>query len=519
MLYRAGAGARAGAGGGLGRILALCGMLALFLGPVRLVGQTPRLVVEGKGEPALDARLEAVLAADHILITRDTVLMRNETITRPLLIVDAVVALEATVRADVVVVDGHLFLRPNARIEGGVVNLGGGFYRSDLAVVTGDIVNEPLAPYVATRQDDGSVHVRAGSRLGPIVLEGPFGLSLPTYDRVNGLTAGWGAGVRLPVAAALRPELHGRAFYFSERGDFGWRGELRLRADTTRISVGGERHWATNERWIKGDVINSLVYLVRGRDRRDYYDATRFWAEVAHPWRTGGVDLVTRVRAQREEADPLRADDPWSITSPDSVRPNLAARGTVTSAVLESEAHWLGATSLLDLSAALELASEVWGGDDAFGAFVADLDFAMRAIADHTLAIEAHASGPLPGTSSLPTQRWSFVGGSGTINVLEEAEMRGDRVAFVETTYRIPLPERFTVRVLGRPSFELLHAAGAAWTDTVERDLAQEIGAQIRLGFLYLRVLTDPADTENTEFAVGLKNPIGAGFPWEARGR
>jgi len=55
----------------------------------------------------------------------------------------------------------------------------------------------------------------------------------------------------------------------------------------------------------------------------------------------------------------------------------------------------------------------------------------MKAIANHTLEIEANFRGPLPGTETLPLQRWTFVGGSGTLYTFDIAEFRGDRLAFV----------------------------------------------------------------------------------------
>src|SRR5690606_7986192 len=130
--------------------------------------------------------------------------------------------------------------------------------------------------------------------------------------------------------------------------------------------------------------------------------------------------------------------------------------------------------------------------------------------------IEPHFQGPLPGTASLPLQRWSFVGGSGTLLTYDVAEFRGDRVAFVETEYSIPLPRRLTVRPFGRPSFDLLHMAGMAWTDDESPAFEQNIGARIRYNVVYVRVVTHPSRfADDVEVSVSVSLPRGS-YPWQA---
>ncbi|MGH7482105.1 MAG: hypothetical protein ACRELV_08110, partial [Longimicrobiales bacterium] len=496
----------------------LLALSALLAEPAQGSAQAVR--VGEAGDPLLDRRIAAVLAADPLIVVDDTTIGSGAVVDRPMLILDAWVYIAGTVRGDVVVVDGNLFLRPDARIEGDVVNAGGGFYRSSLAEVGGEVIDAPVADYAVERGAGDLIIEGRATQEGPLVLERPFGFSIPTYDRVNGLTVGWGAAYRLPFALELRPELAGRALYFSERGDFGWKGELRARLDTTTVRLGAERRWFTNERWIKGDVINSLVFLLKGDDRRDYYDATRYYLELEQPLSTGAVAWTALLGVQREEARTLHADTPWSILEADSVRPNLPVDdGVIHSALAGVRALYLGATSRLELDGTIELAAEVAGAGLGFAAFRTDLAWATRAFRNHTFAVEAHAQGPLPGTDELPLQRWSFVGGSGTLNVFEEARFRGDRVVFVESTYRVPLPRDWRVPYLGRGAVELLHGTGMAWGADDARGFEQQIGAQLRFAYLYGRVLTNPSDLSMTELSIGLKNPIGAASPWESPAR
>jgi hypothetical protein len=139
----------------------------------------------------------------------------------------------------------------------------------------------------------------------------------------------------------------------------------------------------------------------------------------------------------------------------------------------------------------------------------------MAALANHTLTISPHAQGPLPGTDSLPLQRWSFVGGSGTLYTFDVAQFRGDRVAFVETEYSIPLPARLRIRLLGRPYVELLHAAGMAWSTGETPAFEQNVGARLSFNVLYVRAVTDPSRFEDDiEVTVGVTFPRRA-LPWQ----
>lgn len=139
----------------------------------------------------------------------------------------------------------------------------------------------------------------------------------------------------------------------------------------------------------------------------------------------------------------------------------------------------------------------------------------MDALADHMLRIEAYFQGPFPGTESLPLQRWTFVGGSGTLNTFDVAEFRGDRVVFVESKYIIPLPERLSFRLLGPPELELIHAIGMAWTDDVERDLEQNIGVRLVFFAPYIRIMTNPAKPfDDIDLDVGLTWPFDNDRPW-----
>jgi hypothetical protein len=222
------------------------------------------------------------------------------------------------------------------------------------------------------------------------------------------------------------------------------------------------------------------------------------------------------VRAQVEDAQPLVAADPWSISG--EFRPgNIpVAESRVTSAVIGGNSTWTHPLHVLEIDALAEFATDVLDGDHSFSRYEIDASWAMAALANHTLRIQPHVQGPLPGTESLPFQRWSFVGGSGTLNTYAIAEFRGDRVAFVETEYSIPLPRRLRIRLLGRPNFDLLHMAGMAWSSGQSPAFEQNVGVRLRFNMLYLRAVTHPSRFEDdAEFSIGVSFPRSP-HPWQA---
>jgi hypothetical protein len=187
----------------------------------------------------------------------------------------------------------------------------------------------------------------------------------------------------------------------------------------------------------------------------------------------------------------------------------------IASAVIGATSLWTTRSNAIEITAAAELAGDVLDGDHSFGRYEVDAEWAMAALANHTLTIAPHVQGPLPGTESLPFQRWSFVGGSGTLYTFDIAEFRGDRVAFVETEYSIPLPRQLRIRFLGRPHVELLHLAGMAWTADASPGLEQNVGVRLRFNMLYLRAITHPSRFgDDAEFAIGVSFPR-RDRPWQ----
>lgn len=482
-------------------------LLAVFIAfPPGADAQQVRLA--GSGEEEIDARISAALASPTLeVISRDTLLAAGDTLLGPVLVLGRTMTVEGVIVGDLIAIDANVFLRPSAVVTGDVVNASGGLYPSTLARVHGTVIDRPLARYSLNSSGDTYTIVSRSERRGPLRLDGIRGLHIPTYDRVNGLGLDFGA--RYQIGEDSRgPYLHGVIGYRTERGELTGGADLSAPVAGLRAFAGAERAVFTNEEWIRRDLTNTVSYLLKGSDYRDYYQADRVFAGVERE------DTILRRSTLRwaagwqlEDATSLRADDPWSVFKKDSIRPNLpVSDGRIGSARFDAQALLIGSSSAVELNADVEVASEALGGSHEFARFRFFGEFGMAALSNHRLEVEWMASAPI-GTDSLPLQRWSFVGGSGTVHTREVAEFRGDRIAFVETAYVVPFPERWALRLLGVPTASLIHAAGMAWTHRRERDLVQEFGVRLDARFVYVRVLVDPDDTGNPKLTVGVTLP------------
>lgn len=499
----------------------LTGLVMVLLSPAGAAGQDPAAPPDpgverrGRGDADNDAFLGRFLATgEYVLFVRDTAIAHADTIRGNALVLRATVRIDGVVDGDLVGVDANVFLRPTARVLGNVRNIAGGFYPSDLAVIAGTTHSEPTAPYFVQEREDGTFVIQGLIRHSALVLSGVYGLQPPAYDRVDGLTLTAGAGLLLPRIERFEPILRGRVDYRSQRGVITGGAELGLPRGDTELAVGAERTTLTNERWISSDLANSVTYFFTGTDYRDYYEADRAYVELRRMLETGTRTTTMFLRGQVEEARTLPAGSPWTVLGTPREDNIVVAESRIASAVAGGSVDWIQPGHVVQLGGTLEAAGTMLRGAHNFVRYVADADWAMAGFSNHTLRIQAHAQGPLPGTDSLPPQRWSFVGGNGTLHTFDMAEFRGDRVAFVETTYSVPV-RRMRVRLLGVPDLQLMHLAGMAWTATESRTFEQNVGVRLRFSFINVRVVLDPAlPLDKARFIAGFNIPRRS-YPWE----
>jgi len=503
-----------------------CLLLLLLLLPLPLQAQQPRVLFRGRGDITFDGRIRALLRdTSRTLWTRDTLIARTDTVRRALLVVGATVRVEGVLQGDIAAVGADFFLRPRAQVLGPVLNVAGGWYASDLATVSGALENRPDAPYAIERMADAIV-IRGTTEPRVLAID-PL---VPGYDRVSGLSAGAGVKLLLPALGRLESTIGGWGAYRSQRGQIDGGAQARFSAGTTALSLGAERTAPSNEDWIRSPIGNSIYYLVAGTDIRDYYEADRAWLELRHSMAGDQHSAAVWLRGQIEDARSLPAGQPWTLFGPDSVRPNRPIdAGRISSILAGTTLSWRRSTFETTLAGHTEFALDALQSDFTFSAYRLDLDWAMAALGNHTLEIKAHLQGPLPFIAetcsdcpgpahTIPRQRWSHLGGSGTLYTFSNAAFQGSRVAFIETTYGIPLGSRFRMPFLGIPSLDLLHLTGMAWNRADTHRFEQNLGLQLSYNVLGLRLVTDPTDvTGAVNLALVFRFPRRA-YPWEPPG-
>ncbi|MCI0434737.1 MAG: hypothetical protein L0271_14005 [Gemmatimonadetes bacterium] len=475
-----------------------------------------RVVFSGRGPIETDTIITRLTRTSPLtVLTADTVIPPADTVRGPVLIAGTTIKLEGVLDGDVVIVDANLFLRPHSRITGSVINVGGGLFPSDEARVDGEIRDYRDVIYFATRED-GGVHIRGSQAQSLVDGHGLRGLAMPAYDRVNALTIHLGATLLLPRAGRLEPDIVMRASYATARERPGGRLEFGIRGGDTRFALGVERTTVSNESWIRAEVVNSLSFLFGGTDYRNHREIDRGWASITRSW--GGIESLARatIGVQRERSRSLRARDPFTIIEPDSLRSNPSVDpGRISSAWTALSAEWERPTIIARADGLIEHAEDMAGGEHSFTRFDVGGFAAMRALANHTLQVEWRFRGPLPGTDILPRQRWSAIGGRGTLYHLGTLAQLGDRLVYVEAEYAIPLPQSMSMAVLGRPAIEVIHHAGKVWTHDRPRDLEHSLGLRVRTKFFWAMGVIDPTDSNEARLLAGFTLP--RRYPWWPR--
>ena len=472
--------------------------------------------VRGHGEPDVDQMLRAALAAQPLIVTRDTLIRATDTIKSNIVVVRARFIVEGTIVGDLTGIESNIYLRPNAHVTGTVLNVAGGLYPSELAKV-GKLEDRALSPYhlVVNGSDyeiQGDVKRPKVSFLGAT--------PIPEYNRVDGLRVGVGPSLLLPSFAGVEPIIGASIGYATERKDVIKRAEVMFRRARSSLVIGWDDDITlTNEEWIRSGLNNSLSVIFNGKDYRNYYAADRTYVEFRRVLEVGERTSQYWIRGQNESARSLVTGDPWMIFKPDSLRYNdPITPGRISSLILGARTRWTGLTTMADIKGHLEFAGRNGtAADFGFNAYAAEAFFAMKGLANHTLKIDANFQGPLPGTDALPLQRWTFVGGSGTLYTHRLNQFRGDRLAFIESEYRIPFAESLKLPVLGLPTLRLMYNTGMAWSHDAHRDFEQNIGARLQFSIWYIRYITNPARMfKEQKISTGLTMPAKA-YPWEKK--
>jgi hypothetical protein len=476
----------------------------LALGTARGAGaQVPQISGDDHSTAARIGR-EVLARGTYVFIDRDTILGPDFHAPADLVVYDAEVRLEGSVEGTALVIGGDFWIRPGGRVGGSVAVIGGGVYPAGLAVVDRDSIHytDPRAAleietrptgrdgeYVASAQ---ITHPPRPAFFAPAV--GPF----PTYDRVNGLTVQASANIN-PTREEGGPVVNvWGAYRFEQENKLGGGARWRVPLGTQNLQLTGEASRATRtmDGWIRGDVANSVRALVLGRDYRDYWDSDvlRVMVErpVGKPLVAGETWLGPRLGVQMSEDRALPAQAPWALMDREGLeRENPAAlEGRFVSLLAGTIFHWRGHSS--SFVGDLNLEHALAAPDDAeFTQALVQGTYLARALRTHSMRVYLRAMAPIGGDA--PPQRRGILGGGGTLPTEPIAHFRGDHLVYVESSYIIPV-NNIVLPVVGSPSVEVVHLAGAAWTGDNEPQWVQNAGAGLIFALARVRVVVNPAD-------------------------
>ena len=477
--------------------------LALALGLARGAGaQVPQISGDDHSTAARIGR-EVLARGAYVYIDRDTILGPDFRAPGDLVVYDAEVRLEGSVEGSAVVLGGDLWIRPGGRVGGSIAVIGGGVYPAGLAVLDRDSIfhTDPRSRIdVQTRPTGREGEYAAAAQIthpprpaffAPAV--GPF----PSYDRVNGLTLQASASIN-PTREEGGPVLTvWGAYRFEQENKLGGGVRWRVPLGTENLQLTGEASRATRtmDAWIRGDVSNSVRALVLGRDYRDYWDADvlRVMVErpVGKPLIAGETWLGPRLGVQMSRDRALREQGPWALLDRaglERVNPP-AVEGTFVSLLAGTEFHWRGVSSSFDTDGSLEHA--LAAPDDAeFTQVLVQATYLSRALRTHSMRVYFRGMAPIGGDA--PPQRRGILGGGGTLPTEPIARFRGDHLVFIESSYIIPV-NSIVLPVVGSPSVEAVHLAGAAWTGDNEPQWVQNAGFGVIFALARARVVINPA--------------------------
>ena len=464
---------------------------------VPLAAQAPdsALYVRKGGGGGASSTLENALEKPHVVLHRqwNTVVYRDQSYPTSVVVLNSDATIEGTVRGDVVVINGSLNLAPTARISGRALAFGGNVYDADSAVVGGKREAFPAARFDTVRTTRGLALDYHGPPRPPydlFVLPGLYGVTLPLYDRVDGLSLGWYPSLTLRDSALV---VSPSVTYRSNLGIFDGALTLSTHVGGAFLKLTGARATLSNDTWIQTDFGNSFMVLCCGKDFRNYWRARSGEGRVGYRWTDTTTEVTLWAGARTETAWSVAAGGPWGITGTSSTysmyRPNPAVEeGKIESGLAGVSAVFGDGDHAIHASAQAEVPFHTPSGAR-FTQLVADADGVVPLGYDQDLLFRAHliyTSG-----DSAPPQRYGYLGGSGTLLTLGLLEQGGDQLLYLDGEYRYTF-SGIDIPYTSFPSIALAYTAGSAGVGKLP-SLVQNIGARVELKPLRFDAFVDPA--------------------------
>lgn len=472
-------------------------------------GQTVAFKAGSRGSAVADQVLRRVIERGaYRVLTQDTILGPDETISADVILLRATLRVEGRIRGDLVGVESDIFARPGGRVDGTVVALNSGFYGSSLARLSSPPIDAALYDYRVEEREDGTFLIVGPARKAALRLPGLKGFLVPRYDRVNALTVRWGIELERGPAPWM-PAGSARLRYRSVRTDLDGDVELRWPLGRHQLAVGGGLTVRSNDTWTNGNLTNSLHSLIGAADTRNYYEARFVEAGVRLEY-GAALSWWVGVSGAWERARSLANRDPFSIFSArGGFQPNLPVdeADAVSGRGVLGAKLWLSQRSALELEVNLERADADLGGDLSFTVVSSAARLRMMLPGDHRLLVRAR--GQTTGSTGAPPQRWRALGGWGSLPTLRAVARAGDRMWWTAVSYHLPIVRR--VDLLGALEGWVEYAIGNAWVVSggARPSAVHNLGVGVALGPLAGGVFVDPDRDFEAVFLLGFEGRRG----------
>ena len=194
----------------------------------------------------------------------------------------------------------------------------------------------------------------------------------------------------------------------------------------------------------------------------------------------------------------------WSVTGRSSIerirRPNpVVDVGSIGSGLVGAEMSDTSGVVVSRIRAEVEQSFSTVATTSRFTQLTIDARVEFPTFQSQRLHIRAHAV--TTAGHDVARARYAYLGGSGTLPIVELLELGGDELVFVDSRYTVPIAS-VMLPLVGSPVLSLQHIMGSAGVRSLP-NLEQEIGAGIGLSALRVDVLTDVARKRGTKFGVG----------------
>lgn len=483
-------------------------LLATLFAPIALAAQ--QIELAGAGSRPSAAAIREALAEPHVVIggSGRLDLPRDTTITSTIIVVGRPTYLASTVRGSVIVIGGDLFLHPGVNVSGRAVAIGGTVATTMLGQVHGGTASFPDEtyasatqgqPYRLTYQD-----LRQHEAVPTLELAGLQGVLIPAYDRVDGLALPVGITANLG-GGMLRIEP--RLTYVSRIGTIDPAVSVDVNPEGVfGLTLFGGRGTRSNDKWVDGDLINSASDFFLGNDSRNYFRSTRAEGRAFYRPITEGWTIAPYVGARTERIRSItNAGNVFSFLGRNSIekqkRPNPSVEeGDISSGLLGAEFADTAGMVLSHVHAELEQAFSTMTGTSRFTQLTLDAGVGFPTFGTQTLHFRGHAV--LTQGDSTPRARYAYLGGGGTLPVVDQLELGGDRLVFLESKYLIPV-DAVNLPFIGVPVVGLWHMMGTAGAGTLPR-LEQELRVSLKLSIVSFYFTTDVGGSRGSEIGAGL---------------